>query len=202
VQEEKLLFLDANKKTGEVSVKSTIPIDDIENVDFSIGKLTAAFIYLKADGKEIQLKIGDTLIGLGSGVEAMFTSGSAVVAESFYKNIIEQKSSAKPDYMDEGEEILATARVGHSRMSITGGSFLRATDSRLFELTAEKSGRLIVKEEIPLRNIVSVKFNTIRGNNTTQYELKVKTADNKFKFVATDDYADVMETIYNLINGS
>ncbi len=41
VTEENLLFLDANKKTGEVSVKSKVSISDIETVDFSIGKLTA-----------------------------------------------------------------------------------------------------------------------------------------------------------------
>lgn len=198
--EEKILFLEANKKTGESVLKRSLPISDIDCVDFSIGKLTASYVYLRVDGEEMQLKIGDTLIGIGSAMEAISVKGSAVVAESFYKKIIAQKASAKPDYMDEGEELLATARVGHSRMSVTGGSFLRATDSRIFELTLEKTGRLTVKEEIPLRNIESGKLRTIRGDNTTQYELVIKTAAKKYKFVATDDYAVAMEGICNLIN--
>lgn len=200
--EVNVFLLEANKKTGEILLKRKLSIEDIECVDFYSGKMTASFVYLRVDGEELLLEIGYTLTGFVSASEKIFAKGSSVVAERFYRNIIKLRSSAKPDYMDEGEEMLATVRVGHSRMSVSGCSFLRATESRFLELIEGKNGRLTVKEEIPLCNIESGKLKIFGSEMPENYELVIKTAAKKYKFVDTDYNDAAMERMLNLINES
>jgi hypothetical protein len=162
--------------------------------------MTASFLWLKHGNGENLLKIGSVIVGLGSALDAAFSKGSQVMAERLFALIIERNPAARPAYFESGETMLATARVGHSRMSIIGGSFLRATDRRLIELEAEKSGALAVKLSLPYNEITGGTLTTVKNQNSIQYELLVHTTGEKHKFVADGDYEDQMKLIRDRIN--
>ena len=48
-------------------------------------------------------------------------------AEELYERIVQINPQARPPYLEPGENIQATARVGHGMFTVSGGNLLRAS---------------------------------------------------------------------------
>lgn len=198
---ENVLCLAFDAKSGSVSVAKTIPAASLEAVDYYPSKLTASFFRIKAAGEELPLKLTGGLSGRKSVLEALAGKTSLSDSEELYARLLAMNPDAHPEYLERGEQIVATARIGHTRFTISGGSLLRATGSRLLELEINKEGPLAVKASIPFSTIRESKLTTIRNQNSVQYELKIRTDNDSFKFVAPDEYEEAMKAVYEVLPG-
>jgi hypothetical protein len=195
-----LLLLTTDKAGLSLELQEKVPFSSIVEADCYPGKMTASFLWLRDKQGETLFKIGDIIIGFGSAFEAVMGKGSLIMAERLLQLILEKNSSAAPAYLLPGEKVLHTARVGHSRMTIIGGSFLRATERRLLELEAGSNGALLLKHALDFSEIESCKLTEIRSDNSVNYELLVYAKGEKHKFVADSDYSDAMRAMLELVN--
>lgn len=196
-----LLLAAFDKKSGRTEVATSIPAESIRAADFFPSKLTASFFQLRTDSGNHLLKLSGGLSGRKSILESLQGKASLGDADELFARILEMNPNAHPEYMEYGEHIIATARVGHGMFTVTGGNLLRATGSRLLELDINKDGPMTVKNSIPFDEIRESKLTTVRNQNSVQFELKIRTDSSKYKFVAPDDYEEAMNAIYEVLPG-
>lgn len=198
VTDKNIIRLNKND-AGILEVSEKMAMEELTVFDFYPGKMGALFLYFKnSAGDEDLLKIsGGTkfMAGLGG-------NDPDEMIDQIYKQIKAHGNSPFPDYVNDGEEILATIRAAHSLMgAINPGHILRLTSNRLLDLKPTKNGDLELETEIQLGDIKSSKFTKSTGDSgTVQYELKIKTDDQKYKFFMGGEFEYALEKVRTHLN--
>jgi hypothetical protein len=138
-------------------------------------------------------------------VSAMLAGGTSVMFTLRSMSDLFIKSGMKinnPSYMTESEVELVTEFAADKALGIEefGNKIFRLTNEHIYYLKKEKSGKLSVKEQIPLSSIASYKMLSHRTDNKTTYGLQIRTNENKtYKFWSLDFIDLIIEELKKLL---